>query len=97
METKFQKIKSIRAIKNETKLWCVVEFENGTKWMPALVDVGAICSCIGYCEDVKYPPPLKGHKLTQEFVHKSFGKKSKKEVAELYNNSFNPNKLPFSQ
>ena len=46
METKFQKIVKIETVQNN-KLWVVVTFENGTKWMPALIDVGNILSEIG--------------------------------------------------
>jgi len=58
LETKYQKIKDIKftiaTLPNE-KNWVEVIFENGTKWMPALIDLGNIMSKIGKCEDLKYP------------------------------------------
>lgn len=91
---KYQKIKSIQfTIANgpNEKNWVVVEFANGTLWMPALIDLGNMISKIGKCEDLKYPHG-KGYKYTQEFLNDCFNK-SPKEIEQLYKEKYDPNKL----
>ena len=39
------------------KLWVVVEFKNGTKWIPSFEDLYRIIVPICECEDEKYPRP----------------------------------------
>ena len=96
-ETKYQKIKSIVFTVAESpneKNWVKVTFENGTTWLPSLVDIGDIISKIGKCEDVKYPNG-KGHKFTQDFINKCFNK-TRSQIILSYQKCFNPNKLKFS-
>ncbi len=98
METKYQKIKDIVftiAKEPNEKNWVKVTFENGTTWLPGLVDIGDIISKIGKCEDVKYPNG-KGHIFTKEFLNECFNK-TRTQIIDIYNKKFNPNKLPFSK
>jgi len=39
------------------KKWVVVEFQNGTKWIPSFEDLYRIIVPICECEDEKYPEP----------------------------------------
>jgi len=39
------------------KQWVVVEFKNGTKWIPSFEDLYRIIVPICECEDEKYPRP----------------------------------------
>ena len=98
MEMKYQKIKHIRFTIAETpneKNWVEVEFENGTRWMPALVDIGDIISKLGKCEDLKYPDG-EGFRYTMRFFNGCFNK-SRRQIEELYRSQFNPNNLNFSK
>ena len=91
---KYQKVKRTGFTipkKPDEKVWVVVEFENGTRWMPAFVDLGDIISKIGKCEDIKYPKGA-GHKLVKEFINSCYGK-TRFEIKELYKNKFDPNNL----
>ena len=36
------------------KFWLVVYFENGTRWVPALVEQGLIAQKVALCEKIKY-------------------------------------------
>jgi hypothetical protein len=95
---KFQKIRNIVFTiprSPEEKNWVKVTFENGTEWEPGLIDLGDILSKIGKCEDLKYPTG-QGHKYTLKFISQVFNK-TRREIIELYNNCFNPNKLKFSK
>lgn len=88
---KYQKIKRIHFTvpQNDTeKTWVEVTFENGTKWKPALIDIADIINKIGKCEDLKYPFG-KGYKFTQEFIHRAFNKRNRKEIENLYEKEFN--------
>jgi len=37
------------------KPWVVVYFENGTRWVPALIEQGLIAQKVALCEKMKYP------------------------------------------
>lgn len=91
---KFQKVKriyfSIPQTPNE-KNWVIVEFENGTLWMPAICDVGEIIVKIGQCEDVKYPNG-EGYKYLQRFFNECYNK-TPMQIKKLYKDKFDPNKL----
>ena len=89
---KFQKIKNIE-LKYQNKLWVIVEFENGTIWMPALIDLAKIISKIGICEDIKYPLG-KGKDYTKNFVITSIDANGDDSQIEfIYKNYFDPNNL----
>jgi len=93
MEIKYQKIKIIKfnTPKDGEKFWVEVIFNNGTKWMPALIDLGDILSKIGKCEDMKYPNG-KGYLYTKKFIEKCFNK-YRSEIIKLYKDQFDPNSL----
>lgn len=98
MVMKYLKVKTIVfTIPNapDEKHWVKVIFENSTEWLPALVDIADILSKIGKCEDMKYPSG-EGYKFTLRFITKSFNK-SRRQIAEMYIECFNPNKLKFSK
>ena len=91
---KYQKVKrvSFKPIeKPNEKNWVIVEFENGSCWMPALVDLGWIISMIGQCEDIKYPNGY-GREYTKDFLRNCFGK-TKAEIIKLYKEKYDPNDL----
>lgn len=95
---KYQKIKRISfTIANEVneKNWVKITFENGTEWLPGLIDLADILSKIGKCEDIKYPNG-KGYKFTLQFITNAFNK-SRIQIEKMYNDCFNPNKLKFSK
>ena len=94
LEAKYQKIKEIRfsiAEEPNEKNWVIVIFENGTHWMPALLDLGDILSKIGKCEDIKYPNG-QGYKYTLKFITSCFGK-TRKQIYEAYKKCYDPNDL----
>ena len=47
-------INRIEIEKLNDKFWLVVYFENGTRWIPALVEQGIIAQKIALCEKIKY-------------------------------------------
>ena len=88
-EMKFQKITEIRFLNTKEKKWVVVEFENETKWLPDLIDLGLIISFIGKCEDEKYPHG-KGRILTKNFLNDCFGK-NWYQIKRIYKEKYDPN------
>ena len=76
------------------KLWVEVTFDNGTKWMPEIVDLAHVCSLIGVCEDYKYPNG-EGYRYTKRFLDHviTLGLRTREEILELYDREYDPNKL----
>lgn len=72
MFEKFQKVKEVEITEKFNGYWIIVHFENGTKWVPKLVDLAKMLNLIGQCEDLKYPNG-EGYKYTQRFINECFG------------------------
>jgi len=89
---KYQKINRIEFVKKQNGYWVRVTFENGTEWLPALVDLGKILNYIGKCEDRKYPHG-EGRNYTKRFITESIESKDSEEIKRIYNEYFNPNNL----
>lgn len=86
---KYQKITDIKIEEFKEKKWVLVKFENGTEWLPDLIDTGLIISLIGMCEDIKYPYG-KGHLMTKEFIVDCFNK-NYFQIKKLYKEKYDPN------
>lgn len=75
------------------KEWVIVEFKNGTKWIPSFEDLYRIVVPIAECENEKYPPPkyLGKYKVLNFFVDSikgdSFEKIAKKHKLPIRNGS----------
>lgn len=48
-------IKDIRIETIGDKLWLAVYFDNGTKWIPALIEQALVAQKVAQCERTKYP------------------------------------------
>lgn len=69
-ETSF--INRIEIEKLNGKFWLVVYFENGTRWVPALVEQGLIAQKVAICEKIKYPNLKHSpEKMPTEFLKRS--------------------------
>lgn len=88
---KYQKIKEVSYIEKENGYWVRVIFEDGTEWLPALIDLAKILNCIGKCEDQKYPHG-EGHNYTKKFITESIEAKDTEGIKGIYNDYYNPNK-----
>jgi len=88
---KYQKIKEISFIKKENGYWVEVIFENGTVWVPALIDLGKILNYIGQCEDKKYPHG-EGRNYSKNFIIHAIETKNPEDIKDIYDDHYNPNK-----
>ena len=89
--TKYQKIKEINFVKKEDGDWVKVTFENGTEWLPALIDLGKILNGIGKCEDKKYPHG-EGRHFAKPFYEQCIETKNPDDIEDIYHDHYNPNK-----
>lgn len=88
---KYQKIIKIE-YRQTDKLWVVVTFENGTEWMPELIDVGEIIAKIGYCEDLKFING-EGRYYWWDFIKRIFKNQAyeREEIEYIYRTKKDPN------
>jgi hypothetical protein len=50
------------------KHWVLVQFPDGTEWVPSFEDLYRIVRAVCHCEDEKYPPPAKGRFYVRDFL-----------------------------
>ena len=63
-------IKDIRIEELQNKPWCVIEFENGCIWVPALAEQAVIAQKVIQCEKVKYKRES-AEKMPIEFIYRA--------------------------
>ena len=51
------------------KNWVRITLKNSRVFYPSFEDLYRIVRSICECEDIKYPPPYKGRKFVDEFLH----------------------------
>ena len=54
------------------KEWIVIEFPNGTTWIPSFEDMVRIWRAIGELEDIAYPPPARGRWYMVDLLRDAF-------------------------